>query len=144
MIIGIGTDIVDIRRIEKVLYKYGEKFKIRCFSHNEISRSEKKYNRVNSYAKRYAAKEACSKALGTGFKAGVFWRNIEVITLASGQPKIKLTGGALLRLEKLTPRGMEAFVHVTQTDEYPLPNAVVIIEARQSGLPLIYDVNDYT
>ena len=125
MIIGIGTDIVDIRRIEKVLYKYGEKFKIRCFSHNEISRSEKKYNRVNSYAKRYAAKEACSKALGTGLARGVFWKDIEVYNNKSGKPFIKLNNNASSLLNKLSNKKCSIEVSLTDEKNYAIANVII-------------------
>ncbi len=130
MIIGFGNDIIDIRRIENTLERFGDRFVNRIYTELEIKKAERRHNRVETYAKRYAAKEACSKALGTGFRKGVFWRDMGVINLPTGQPTMKLTGGALLRLQEITPVGMEAFIHLTITDEPPQAQAVVLIEAR--------------
>jgi holo-[acyl-carrier protein] synthase len=130
MIIGIGSDLIDIRRIERVLEKYGERFIHRVFTEEERRRSERKATRAASYAKRYAAKEACSKALGTGFRDSVFWRDIGVVNLPSGQPTLALTGGAKRRLEAMTPAGMTVDIQLTLTDEVPLASALVIISAE--------------
>ncbi|MDR3515659.1 MAG: holo-ACP synthase [Azospirillaceae bacterium] len=132
MILGIGNDLVDIRRIERVLERHGERFVTRIFTPIERARSERRAdagNRSASYAKRFAAKEACSKALGTGLSHGVFWRDIGVVNLAGGRPTLALTGGALLRLNALTPKGMVARIDLTLTDEYPLAQAIVVISA---------------
>ena len=129
MILGMGTDLIDIRRIEKTLERYGEKFIDRCFTPIEKAKAERRAQRAATYAKRYAAKEACSKALGTGFRAGVFWRDIGVVNLPSGQPTLALTGGAKARLEAMTPPGMVAQIHLTLTDEPPLAEAMVMIVA---------------
>ena len=129
MILGIGSDIIDIRRIEKTLERYGSRFTERLFTETERRKSEARAGRAASYAKRFAAKEACSKALGTGFRGGVFWRDLGVVNLPSGQPSMRLTGGALRRLETLTPEGMTARLDVSLTDEPPLAQAVVIITA---------------
>ena len=133
MIIGIGNDIIDIRRIEKTLSRFGDRFVHRIYTDVEIAKSERRLNRVESYAKRYAAKEACSKALGTGFRKGVFWKDMGVVNLPSGRPTFKLTGGALAQLNKITPKGMEAVIHLTITDEPPQAQAVVLIEAVPIG-----------
>lgn len=130
MILGIGSDLIDIRRIERVLGRYGDRFVQRVFTAEEQRRSEKRRNRAASYAKRYAAKEACSKALGTGFRDGVFWRDLGVVNLSSGRPTMILTGGALERLKAMTPAGMAARIEVTLTDEDPLASAFVIISAE--------------
>jgi holo-[acyl-carrier protein] synthase len=130
MIIGIGSDLIDIRRIERTLERYGDRFIERIFTAAERARSERRAERVASYAKRFAAKEACSKALGTGFRHGVFWRDLGVINLPSGRPSLVLTGGALARLERLTPAGMQAAIALTLTDEPPLAHALVIISAE--------------
>ncbi|WP_169568934.1 holo-ACP synthase [Sneathiella limimaris] len=129
MIIGLGNDIIDIRRIEKTLDRFGDRFIQRIYTETEIAKAERRRNRVETYAKRYAAKEACSKALGTGFRKGVFWKDMGVVNLPSGRPTIKLTGGALLRLEQITPPGMQAEIHLTITDEPPQAQAMVLIEA---------------
>ena len=123
MIIGIGTDIIDIRRIEKVIERYGERFLARIFTDTERAQAERRAKRAASYAKRFAAKEACAKALGTGIAPGVFWRDMGVVNLPSGRPTMKLTGGAAARLAKLTPPGYEARIDLTITDEYPLAQA---------------------
>ncbi len=130
MIIGIGNDIIDIRRVEKTLERHGERFTHRCFTEIERRKSDRRRLRAASYAKRFAAKEACSKALGTGLRQGVFWRDMGVVNLPSGQPTMALTGGAAKKLEELTPSGHTAFVHLTITDDFPMAQAIVIIEAR--------------
>jgi holo-[acyl-carrier protein] synthase len=129
MILGIGNDLIDIRRVERTLERFGDRFLARVFTELERERSERLFNRVESYAKRYAAKEACSKALGTGFRRGVFWRDMGVVNLRSGKPTMTLTGGALTRLQEITPVGMEARIDVTLTDEPPMAEAFVIITA---------------
>jgi holo-[acyl-carrier protein] synthase len=129
MIIGIGNDLCDIRRIEESIERYGERFLNRLFTEEERKRSDNKLGRAASYAKRFAAKEACSKALGTGLGAGVFWRDMGVVNLPSGRPTMRLTGGALARLIKITPAGFEAKIDLTITDEFPLAQAFVIISA---------------
>jgi holo-[acyl-carrier protein] synthase len=129
MILGIGSDLIDIRRIEKTLERYGERFIGRVFTDIERQKSERRKMRAASYAKRFAAKEACAKALGTGLHQGVFWRDMGVVNLRSGKPTMSLTGGAAARLESITPAGMSAIIHVTITDEWPLAQAFVIIEA---------------
>ncbi len=130
MIIGIGSDLCDIRRVEETLARFGERFVARCFTETERRRSEARAGRAASYAKRFAAKEACAKALGTGLRHGVFWRDMGVVNLPTGQPTMRLTGGAAARLAAITPAGMEAFIHLTITDEHPLAQAIVVIEAR--------------
>ena len=129
MIIGIGSDLIDIRRVEKTLERFGERFVRRVFTAVEQRKSEGRRLRAASYAKRFAAKEACAKALGTGMRAGVFWRDMGVVNLRSGKPTMALTGGAAARLAALLPAGSAAVIHVTITDEYPLAQAFVIIEA---------------
>ncbi len=129
MIIGIGNDTIDIRRVEKVLQKHGERFTHRIFTDVEVRKSERRHQRAASYAKRFAAKEACSKALGTGMSGGVFWRDMGVVNLPSGKPTMELTGGAAQRLAALTPPGHRPAIHVTITDDFPLAQALVIIEA---------------
>ncbi|MEA2754777.1 MAG: holo-[acyl-carrier protein] synthase [Aliidongia sp.] len=125
----MGSDLIDITRIEKTLARYGDRFIDRVFTPVERAKSERRATRAASYAKRYAAKEACSKALGTGFRAGVFWRDIGVVNLPSGQPTLALTGGAKARLDAMTPPGMVAQIHLTITDEPPLAQAMVLIVA---------------
>ena len=127
MMIGLGSDLVDIRRIERTLERYGDRFLDRIFTPVERARSEARVDRAASYAKRFAAKEACSKALGTGFRRGVFWRDMGVINLASGRPTLQLTGGALARLREITPTGCDARIDITLTDEPPLAQAIVMI-----------------
>jgi holo-[acyl-carrier protein] synthase len=129
MIIGLGNDIVDIRRIESTLDRFGDRFIRRIFTDVERAKSERRAGRAASYAKRFAAKEACSKALGTGFRQGVFWRDMGVVNLPSGRPTLLLTGGALAQLKRITPAGHEARIDLTLTDDYPLAEAVVIISA---------------
>ncbi len=129
MIIGIGNDLIDIRRIERTLERFGDRFIQRIFTPLEQKKAERRRNRVETYAKRFAAKEACSKALGTGFRKGVFWRDLGVVNLPGGKPSMELTGGALKRLQELTPAGMKAQIDLTLTDEPPLGQAIVIISA---------------
>ena len=129
MIIGIGNDLIDIRRVERTLEKYGQRFIARVFTDIEIAKSERRRERAASYAKRFAAKEACSKALGTGMRAGVFWRDMGVVNLPSGKPTMALTGGASMRLAVLLPVGHKAEIHLTITDDFPLAQAFVVIEA---------------
>jgi holo-[acyl-carrier protein] synthase len=129
MILGLGSDLVDIRRIEKVIARHGERFLTRVFTEAERAKAERRATRIETYAKRFAAKEACAKALGTGFRAGVFFRDMGVVNLASGRPTMRLTGGALARLEEITPAGHDARIDVSLTDEYPIAQAVVIISA---------------
>ncbi len=129
MIIGIGNDLIDIRRVERTLERFGERFVNRIFTDAERARSERRAGRVESYAKRFAAKEACSKALGTGFRRGVYWRDMGVVNLPSGKPTMELRGGAAKRLAELVPDGMTAQIDVTITDEPPLAQAIVIISA---------------
>ncbi len=129
MIIGIGNDLIDIRRIERTLERFGDRFIQRIFTPLEQKKAERRRNRVETYAKRFAAKEACSKALGTGFRKGVFWRDLGVVNLTGGKPSMELTGGALKRLQELTPAGMKAQIDLTLTDEPPLGQAIVIISA---------------
>jgi holo-[acyl-carrier protein] synthase len=129
MIIGFGNDLCDIRRIEQSLARFGDRFVLRCFTEIERAKSEGRAGRAASYAKRFAAKEACAKALGTGFRNGVNWREMGVVNLPSGKPTMQLTGGAAARLSALTPRGHQIYIHLPLTDEYPLAQAQVIIEA---------------
>ena len=129
MILGIGNDIVDIRRVEKTLERFGARFTDRIFTETEKRKSDKRALRAASYAKRFAAKEACSKALGTGFRRGVFWKDMGVVNEPSGRPTMVLTGGAKAQLDRLTPQGMTAKVFLTITDDMPYAQAVVIIEA---------------
>jgi holo-[acyl-carrier protein] synthase len=130
MILGIGTDLIDIRRVERTLERYGARFTLRCFTETERRRSDGRFARAASYAKRYAAKEACSKALGTGFRHGVYWRDIGVVNLPGGKPTLELTGGAAERLRAMTPAGHRAVIELTITDEPPLAQALVIITAE--------------
>jgi holo-[acyl-carrier protein] synthase len=129
MIIGFGNDLCDIRRIEQALARFGERFVLRCFTEIERAKSDGRVGRAASYAKRFAAKEACAKALGTGLHFGVNWRDMGVVNLPSGKPTMHLTGGAAAWLAALTPKGHEVFIHLTLSDEYPLAQAQVIIEA---------------
>jgi holo-[acyl-carrier protein] synthase len=129
MIIGIGSDLVDVRRIERTIERHGARFLERIFTETERARAERRANRVETYAKRFAAKEACAKALGTGLRRGVFWRDMGVINLPSGRPTMKLAGGALRRLQEITPEGHEARIDVTITDEGWLAQAFVVISA---------------
>ena len=129
MIIGIGSDLIDIRRIERVIERHGERFLDRVFTETERARAERRAGSTATYAKRFAAKEACSKALGTGMRGGVFWRDMGVVNLRSGRPTMQLTGGALVRLRALTPAGCEPRIDLTITDEWPLAQAFVMISA---------------
>ena len=129
MILGIGSDITNIQRLEKTFHRFGQRFLDRLFTPQEREKSDKRYHRVASYAKRFAAKEACAKALGTGFRKGVFWRDIGVVNLPSGQPSLHLTGGALQRLQAMTPDNYEVKIHLTMTDDFPYAQAFVIIFA---------------
>jgi len=129
MILGLGSDLSDIRRIEASLERFGERFTHRVFTDVERARSERKQDRAASYAKRFAAKEACAKALGTGMRRGVFWRDMGVVNMRSGQPTMALTGGALARLREMTPAGHTAVIHLTLTDDHPYAQAFVIVEA---------------
>jgi len=129
MILGLGSDLIDIRRIEQAIARFGDRFLERIFTDVERLKCDRRADRAASYARRFAAKEACSKALGTGFRHGVFWRDLGVVNLPSGKPSMRLTGGALRRLDELTPTGMTACVDITLTDEPPLAQAVVIITA---------------
>lgn len=129
MIIGIGSDLIDIRRVAKTLDRYGERFTNRVFTEIERKKSDRRAERAASYAKRFAAKEACSKALGTGISRGVFWREMGVVNLPGGKPTMELSGGAEARLAAMTPAGHKAVIHLTITDDYPIAQAFVIIEA---------------
>ena len=129
MILGVGSDIVDVRRIEQVIARHGERFLSRIFTATERAKADRRARRSETYAKRFAAKEACAKALGTGLREGVFWRDMGVVNLPSGRPTMKLTGGALARLEAITPAGCEARIDVTIADEGPLAQAMVVITA---------------
>lgn len=134
MILGIGSDLVDIRRVARTLERFGERFTARCFTEIERARCEARLARAEGYARRYAAKEACAKALGTGFSRGVFWRDIGVVNLPGGRPTLVLTGGAAARLAALTPPGMRAEISVSLTDEPPFAQAIVIISAVPGDL----------
>ena len=129
MIVGIGSDLIDIRRIEKTLSRFGERFEARVFTEVERAKAGRRVNPAATYAKRFAAKEACSKALGSGIRMGVAWREMGVVNLRSGQPTMQLSGGARLRLEALIPDGHVAAIHLTMTDDHPLAQAFVVIEA---------------
>jgi holo-[acyl-carrier protein] synthase len=133
MIIGLGSDIVDVRRIAKVIERHGERFLARIYTAVERAKAEQRANTVETYAKRFAAKEACAKALGTGFRRGVFWRDMGVVNLSSGRPTMKLTGGALARLQAITPQGCAARIDVSLTDEGPTAQAIVLISAVALG-----------
>jgi holo-[acyl-carrier protein] synthase len=134
VIIGIGTDLVDMRRIERTLGRYGERFIARVFTATERALAERRAKRIETYAKRFAAKEACVKALGTGFRGGVFFRDIGVVNLPSGKPTLQLTGGAQERLKAITPRGCTVQIELALTDDWPLAQAIVIISAgRDTG-----------
>ena len=135
MIIGLGSDIIDIRRIESTISRFGDRFLNRVFTPTERQKSDRRQQRAASYAKRFAAKEACSKALGTGMRRGVFWRDMGVENLASGRPTIVLTGGAAMQLGRITPPGYAARIDVTLTDDFPQAQAIVII----SGIPITND-----
>lgn len=134
MILGIGNDVADIARMEKTLQRFGTRFEQRCFTAGEQAKAHRRRNAgmrvfAATYAKRFAAKEACAKALGTGLNHGVYWRDMEVINLPSGQPTLQLTGGAKQRLEQMTPAGMQPVIHLTLSDDYPHAQAIVIISA---------------
>jgi holo-[acyl-carrier protein] synthase len=129
MIIGIGSDLIDVRRIERTIARHGERFLGRIFTATERAKAEGRARKAETYARRFAAKEACAKALGTGLRAGVFWRDMGVINLPSGRPTMALTGGALARLKTITPADCEARIDVTLTDEGPMAQAVVVISA---------------
>ena len=133
MILGIGSDLCDIRRIETTLVRHGDRFTHRIFTAGERARCDRRAARAPGYARRFAAKEACAKALGTGLSRGVFWRDMEVVNLASGQPTLRLTGGAAARLSAMIPPGHAARLHVSLTDDPPLAQAFVIIEALPAG-----------
>ena len=137
MIIGIGNDLCDIRRVEKTLERYGERFTQRCFTEIERRKSDRRAQRAASYAKRFAAKEACAKALGTGLSHGVFWRDMGVVNLPSGKPTFKLTGGAAARLAALMPPGHRPVIHLTITDDNGMAQAFVIIEALPVDHPAL-------
>lgn len=130
MILGVGSDLIDIRRIERTIARFGDRFLDRIFTPIERQRAERRDDRAASYAKRFAAKEACSKALGTGFRKGVYWRDLGVVNLPGGRPTLVLTGGALARLKAMTPDGMTPRIDVTLTDEPPLAQALVVITAE--------------
>ena len=129
MILGLGSDIIDMRRIAKTIDRFGDRFTQRCFTETERRRSDRRASRAESYARRFAAKEACAKALGTGFRDGVFWRDLGVANLPSGKPTLVLTGGAAKRLAAMVPPGMKAQIDVSMTDDPPLAQAIVIISA---------------
>ena len=134
MIIGLGNDLIDIRRIEKTIERYGERFLDRIYTEIERQRSDRRNQRAASYAKRFAAKEACAKALGTGIRSGVFWRDMGVVNLPSGRPTLELTGGAARQLVSLTPNGCRTRIDLTITDDFPLAQAIVIISAIPDGI----------
>jgi holo-[acyl-carrier protein] synthase len=129
MILGIGSDLIDVRRIARAIDRHGDRFLARIFTAAERARAEGRVRSIETYAKRFAAKEACAKALGTGLRAGVFWRDMGVVNLPSGRPTMRLTGGALARLQAITPAGCDAHIDVTITDEGPMAQAVVVISA---------------
>ncbi len=134
MIIGIGNDLCNISRVEKTLARFGERFEMRIFTEAEIAKARRRKLTAATYAKRFAAKEACAKALGTGVpRRGVHWKHMEVVNLPSGKPTFALTGGAAIRLAEIIPDGHEAIIHLTITDDYPWANAQVIIEAMRIG-----------
>ncbi|MGM0585413.1 MAG: holo-ACP synthase [Pseudomonadota bacterium] len=135
MIVGLGSDIADIRRIEKTLARFGDRFVNRVFTETEQTKSERRRERAASYARRWAAKEACSKALGTGLRMGVAWREMGVVNIRSGQPTMALTGGARERFLALIPEGWEGRIHVTMTDDPPYAQAFVVVEAVPPGTP---------
>ena len=133
MILGLGNDLIDIRRVEKSIARFGERFLSRIFTETERTKSDRRAQRAASYAKRFAAQEACSKALGTGLRRGVFWRDMGVVNLPGCKPSMKLTGGALRRLEEITPPGHKAQIDLTITDDFPLAQAIVVISAVAVG-----------
>jgi len=134
MILGIGNDVIDIRRIENAIARYGERFLSRIFTQAERARSDGRAGRAASYAKRFAAKEACAKALGTGLRNGVYWKDMGVVNLPSGRPTLLLTGGAARQLARITPQGYAPVVHVTITDDFPMAEAVVVISGLAEGV----------
>ncbi len=136
MILGLGNDVIDIRRIERVIEVYGDRFLNRVFTEIERQKSDRRRQRAASYAKRFAAKEACSKALGTGLRRGVYWRDMGVVNLPSGRPTLKLSGGAAAQLARITPSGYEARIDLTITDDFPMAQAIVIISALPTSEPL--------
>ncbi len=129
MILGLGSDLVDIRRVAATLERFGERFTHRIFTGGERAKSDRRAARAESYARRFAAKEACSKALGTGFRKAVYWRDMEVVNLPGGKPTMRLTGGAAIRLAEMVPPGMKAQIDVSLTDDPPIASAIVIISA---------------
>jgi holo-[acyl-carrier protein] synthase len=129
MILGIGSDLIDIRRVERSIERFGDRFLDRIFTETERAKSERRAQRGASYAKRFAAKEACAKALGTGLRRGVFWRDMGVVNLPGGKPSLRLTGGALKRLKEITPAGHVAQIDLSITDDFPLAQAIVVISA---------------
>mgnify|MGYP006284993049 FL=1 len=133
MILGVGVDLIDTRRVERTLARFGERFTQRCFTERERAKADRRVTRAETYAKRFAAKEACAKALGTGFSQGVFMKDIGVVNLPSGAPTLALTGGAAVRLAALIPAGMAADLHLTLTDEPPLAQAIVLITLRPAS-----------
>jgi holo-[acyl-carrier protein] synthase len=133
MILGIGSDLIDIDRIARTIERFGDRFIQRIYTPVEIARAERRADRIATYAKRYAAKEACAKALGTGFRRGVFWRDLGVVNLPGGRPSFALTGGAKARLDAITPPGMTARIDLSITDEHPLAQATVIISAEPAN-----------
>jgi holo-[acyl-carrier protein] synthase len=135
MILGVGNDIIDIRRIEKTIERYGDRFLSRVFTDTERQKSDKRRARAASYAKRFAAKEACAKALGTGLRRGVFWRDMGVVNLRSGRPTMVLTGGAAEQLRRITPSGSEPRIDVTLSDDFPLAQAMVVISTVRADAP---------
>jgi holo-[acyl-carrier protein] synthase len=135
MIIGLGNDVIDIKRVERTIERYGERFLVRIFTETERHKSDNRAARAASYAKRFAAKEACAKALGTGLRAGVWWRDMGVVNLPSGRPTLELTGGAKRRLDAITPAGYEARIDLTITDEGPMAHAFVVISANAVPAP---------
>ena len=132
MIIGLGNDMIDIRRVERTIERYGERFLLRIFTETERRKSDGRAARAASYAKRFAAKEACAKALGTGFRQGVFWRDMGVVNLSTGRPTLELTGGAARVLAKLTPDGHAVRIDLSITDDFPTAQAIVIISAYRA------------
>ena len=135
MILGLGSDIVDIRRVARTLDRFGDRFTRRVFTEAERRKCDQRARRAASYARRFAAKEACAKALGTGFRRGVYWRDLGVVNLPSGQPTMRLTGGAAERLSEMTPEGMTARIDLTITDDDPMAQAIVLISALPAEAP---------
>lgn len=133
MILGVGTDLCNIERVEQTLERFGDRFRNRVFTEREQARAERRAHAPATYAKRWAAKEACSKALGTGLRMGIAWRDMAVSNLETGQPVMEVTGWAAERLREMTPPGYEAMIHVTLTDDHPWAQAFVVIEARPSA-----------